>query len=103
MEHAIVIASDTEFRLIIWLNYMTSYHNTVRKIAITKVGHLTWPVSVCYHSCIKSKSTKFLIMYTLQKMPFLNCVTVTQIMCKHGFLHAILRQNYIKILIRDDV
>ena len=40
---------------------------------------------------------------TLQKMPFLNCVTVTQIMCKHGFLHAILRQNYIEILIRDDV
>ena len=39
----------------------------------------------------------------LQKMPFLNCVTVTQIMCKHGFLHAILRQNYIEILIRDDV
>ena len=38
-----------------------------------------------------------------QKMPFLNCVTVTQIMCKHGFLHAILRQNYIEILIRDDV
>ena len=63
VEHAIMIASDTEFRLIIPFNDMTSYHNAVCKIAITKVGHLTWPVSVCYYSCIKSKSTKFLIMY----------------------------------------
>ena len=27
---------------------------------------------------------------SLQKMSFLNCVTVTQNMCKDGFLHAIL-------------
>ena len=37
---------------------------------------------------------------SLQKMPFLNCVTVTQNMCIDGFLHPILRQN---ILARDDV
>ena len=37
---------------------------------------------------------------TLQKMPFLNCVTVAQNMCRDGFLHPILRQN---ILARDDV
>ena len=37
---------------------------------------------------------------TLQKIPFLNCVTVTQNMCIDGFLHPILRQN---ILARDDV
>ena len=40
------------------------------------------------------------IDYALQKMSFLNCVTVTQNMCTDGFLHAILRQN---ILARDDV
>ena len=28
---------------------------------------------------------------SLQKMTFLNCVTVTQNMCKGGFLHVILR------------
>ena len=37
---------------------------------------------------------------TLQKMPFLNCVTVTQNMCIDGFLRPILRRN---ILARDDV
>ena len=36
-------------------------------------------------------------------MSFLNCVTVTQNMCKDGFLHPILRQNYTEILTRDDV
>ena len=36
-------------------------------------------------------------------MAFLNCVTVTQNMCKDGFLHAILRQKYTEILTRDDV
>ena len=39
-------------------------------------------------------------VHSLQKMPFLNCVTVTQNMCIDGFLHPILRQN---ILARDDV
>ena len=33
----------------------------------------------------------FIIKYTLQKMTFSNCVTVTQNMCKGGFLHVILR------------
>ena len=58
---------------------------------LSGVRYRDLPARVCEHETRN---------FTLQKMPFLNCVTVTQNMCIDGFLHPILCQN---ILARDDV
>ena len=57
---------------------------------------------VCIAKSVRRKEINTLkaLTTTLQKMTFLNCVTVTQNMSIDGFLHPILRQN---ILARDDV